>query len=47
LIGGPPKIRIEPKIINLKEGQRMIVQYSVSVSLNKINKIIVLIFGFI
>jgi len=33
LIGGPPRISIEPKVINLKEGQRMIVQYSVSVSL--------------
>jgi hypothetical protein len=31
-LGGPPKISIEPRIINLKEGQRMIVQYTVSVS---------------
>lgn len=30
--GGPPRISIEPKTINLKEGQRMIVQYTVSVS---------------
>ncbi|CAF1607632.1 unnamed protein product [Rotaria magnacalcarata] len=28
--GGAPKITIEPKTINLKEGQRMIVQYTVS-----------------
>ncbi|CAF3609191.1 unnamed protein product [Adineta steineri] len=28
--GGPPKITIRPAVINLKEGQRMIVQYSVS-----------------
>ena len=32
LLGGPPKISIEPRVINLKEGQRMIVQYTVSVS---------------
>jgi hypothetical protein len=35
-LGGPPRISIEPKVINLKEGQRMIVQYSVSVSWLKI-----------
>ncbi|CAF3691198.1 unnamed protein product [Adineta steineri] len=28
--GGPPRIRIEPRTINLKEGQRMIVRYTVS-----------------
>ncbi|CAF4183766.1 unnamed protein product [Rotaria sp. Silwood2] len=28
--GGSPKITIEPRVINLKEGQRMIVQYTVS-----------------
>ncbi len=38
LSGGPPRISIEPKVINLKEGQRMIVQYTVSVSSNKINE---------
>ena len=32
LPGGPPRISIEPKTIKLKEGQRMIVQYTVSVS---------------
>ncbi|UJR23322.1 hypothetical protein I4U23_026336 [Adineta vaga] len=28
-VDGPPKIRIEPRTITLKEGQRMIVQYTV------------------
>ncbi|CAF1237105.1 unnamed protein product [Adineta ricciae] len=28
--GGPPKVVIQPRVINLKEGQRMIVQYSVA-----------------
>ena len=36
ILGGPPRISIEPKVITLREGQRMIVQYSVSVSLIKI-----------
>jgi len=29
-VGGPPKVSIQPRTINLKEGQRMIVQYSVA-----------------
>jgi hypothetical protein len=28
--GGPPRVSIQPQVINLKEGQRMIVQYSVA-----------------
>jgi hypothetical protein len=30
-LGGPPRVTIQPKVINLKEGQRMIVQYTVAV----------------
>jgi heparan sulfate proteoglycan 2 (perlecan) len=29
-IGSPPRVSIQPRLINLKEGQRMIVEYSVS-----------------
>jgi len=29
-LGGPPRVAIQPRTINLKEGQRMIVQYSVA-----------------
>ena len=32
LLGTAPTVRIEPKVITLKEGQRMIVEYTVNVS---------------
>jgi hypothetical protein len=34
-LGGPPRVSIQPQVINLKEGQRMIVQYSVAVCENR------------
>ena len=30
-LGGPPRVSVQPGTINLKEGQRMIVQYTVAV----------------
>lgn len=43
-LGAPPRVTIQPNTINLKEGQRMIVQYTVAVRSVKRKNLLIYIF---